>query len=109
MTGRRPVVWTEPAARDLERLAAYLRTEAPLRAERILERIVARGESLRATPDRGRTPPELRAIGERSWREILEPPWRLIYRLAARRIEIHAVLDGRRSLEDLLMERLLDG
>ena len=108
MSGRRQVVvWTEPATQDVERLATYLFAEAPLRAEQILERIVARGESLQTAPGRGRTPPELRAIGDRSWREALEPPWRLIYRIAARRIEIHAVVDGRRSLEDLLLERLL--
>jgi toxin ParE1/3/4 len=110
MTGRRySVVWTEVAARDPERLAAYLVDEAPPhRAARIVERIIARGESLIHVPQRGRTPPELRAIGDRTWREVQEPPWRIIYRLAGKRtVEIHAVLDGRRSLEEILMERLL--
>ncbi|HEX3904163.1 MAG TPA: type II toxin-antitoxin system RelE/ParE family toxin [Polyangia bacterium] len=102
------VIWTEVATRDLERLAVYLRDEAPARAGRIVDRIVARGESLSASPERGRTPPELRAIGDRTWREIPEPPWRLIYRIGRREVEIHAVLDGRRSLEDLLMERILE-
>ena len=109
MTGRRySVVWTEVAARDVERLATYLLDEAPLRAEQILERIMSRGESLEILPERGRTPPELRTIGDRTWREIQEPPWRIIYRITARKtVEIHGVLDGRRSLEDILMERLL--
>ena len=81
--------------------------EAPLRAERIVERIISRGDSLETSPGRGRTPPELRAIGDQTWREIQEPPWRLVYRIAGRRVEIHGVLDGRRSLEDILMERIL--
>jgi toxin ParE1/3/4 len=98
------VIWTEVATRDLERLAVYLRDEAPARAGRIVDR----SESLSASPERGRTPPELRAIGDRTWREIPEPPWRLIYRIGRREVEIHAVLDGRRSLEDLLMERILE-
>jgi toxin ParE1/3/4 len=106
---RHSVIWTEPATADVERLAAYLSDESPLRAEQILERVVARAESLRASPERGRTPPELRAIGDRAWREVLEPPWRIIYRIAGRRVEIHAVFDGRRSLEDVLMERVLGG
>jgi len=101
------VVWTEVATRDVEHLAAYLLDEAPLRADQILDRIIARGDSLRRSPERGRTPPELRSIGDRTWREIQEPPWRLVYRIADRRVEIHAVLDGRRSLEDVLMERIL--
>ena len=108
MTARRnTVVWTEVATQDVEHLAAYLLDEAPFRADQILDRIIARGDSLRRAPERGRTPPELRAIGDRTWREIQEPPWRLIYRIAEKRVEIHAVLDGRRSLEEILMERIL--
>ena len=109
MSGRRySVVWTEVAGQDVERLASYLLDEAPLRAEQILLRIISRGESLEVVPHRGRTPPELRAIGDQTWLEIQEPPWRTIYRIADKKtVEIHGVFDGRRSLEDLLMERLL--
>jgi toxin ParE1/3/4 len=105
---RRSVVWTEVAARDVEQLAAYLAADAPVRAPLIVERIISLAESLAVFPERGRVPPELRGIGDRRWREVQEPPWRIIYKVASsRRVEIHAVLDGRRSLEDLLMERLL--
>jgi toxin ParE1/3/4 len=104
---RYAVVWTEIATRDVERLATYLLDETPLRADQILDRIIARGDALRRSPERGRTPPELRAIGDRTWREIQEPPWRLVCKIAEKRLEIHAVLDGRRSLEDILMERIL--
>ena len=101
-------MWTEVASRDVERLASYLLDEAPLRAERILERIISRGESLDVLPERSRTPPELRAIGDQTWREVQEPPWRTIYRIAGKKtVEIHGVFDGRRNLEDVLMERLL--
>lgn len=109
MSARRySVVWTEVAATDIERLAAYLVDEAPLRAERILLRIIARGESLNLFPHRGRTPRELRALGDQTWLETQVRPWRIIYKIAdTKTVEIHAVLDGRRSLEDILMERLL--
>ena len=104
---RYAIVWTEVALRDIESLAAYLVAEAPGRAEQILERIIARAESLEAFPERGRTPPELRAINDRTWKEAQESPWRLLYRVSGKTIEIHGVLDGRRSLVDILMERLL--
>lgn len=101
------VVWTEVAVRDLESIVHYLVAEGSSRADSIVERIIDRGESLNITPERGRTPPELRAINDRTWREVQEPPWRLLYRISGKTVEIHGVLDSRRSLEDLLMERLL--
>ncbi len=101
------VVWTAVAAGDLERIAAYLASESPVRAATIIDRIVERAESLASLPSRGRAPPELRSIGDRTWRELQEPPWRIVYRGLDDVIQIHAVLDGRRNLEDILMERML--
>ena len=103
------IVWTETAARDLERLAAYLWSDSPLRAGDIVDRIITRAESLHTSPFRGRMPPELETVGDRTWREVMEPPWRIVYKVGADRVEIHGVLDGRRSLQDILMERLLRG
>ena len=107
MSSRRvAVVWTDVAIRDLESIARYLVAEGSSRAESIVGRIIDRGESLDITPERGRTPPELRAINDRTWRAVQEPPWRLLYRISGRTVEIHGVLDRRRSLEDILLERL---
>ena len=108
MSARRStIVWTEVALRDIESIASHLVGEGSGRAEQIVERIIARGESLDTVPERGRTPPELRAINDRTWREVQEPPWRLLYRISGKTVEIHGVLDSRRSLADILMERLL--
>jgi toxin ParE1/3/4 len=101
------VVWTAVAASDLERIASYLTSESPVRAATIIDRIVERAESPASFSNRGRTPPELRSVGDRSWRELQEPPWRIIYRRLDEVVQIHAVLDGRRNLEDILMERML--
>ena len=105
---RRVVLWTEVALRDLERLATRLHELAPLRAEKILGRILSRGESLARLSHRGRTPPELRPVADRTWLEVIEAPWRILYRVVENTVEIHAVLDGRRDLRDILLERMLD-
>lgn len=97
----------EVSRRDLEGIAAHLWIEAPLRAAKILDRIIDRGESLRVLPVRGRAVPELADVGERSWLEVQEPPWRILYRVSADVVEIHGVLDSRRHLDDLLRERML--
>ena len=105
---RHTVVWTAVALADVERLAAYLMDESPGRADAILDRVISRAESLGRLPERGRTPPELRSIGDRTWRELQERPWRILYRIASPdRVEIHGVIDGRRSLIDVLLERIL--
>lgn len=105
---RYTVVWTAVALADVERLAAYLVDESPDRADAILERVIDRAESLGRLPERGRTPPELRSIGDQTWRELLERPWRILYRIASSdRVEIHGVIDGRRNLMDVLLERIL--
>ncbi|TMQ12723.1 MAG: type II toxin-antitoxin system RelE/ParE family toxin [Deltaproteobacteria bacterium] len=105
---RRVVLWMEVALRDLERLAARLHEVAPLRAEKVLDRILSRGDSLATLSHRGRTPPELRPIADRTWLEVIESPWRIVYRVVENTVEIHAVLDGRRDLRDILLERMLD-
>ncbi len=109
MTPRRvAVVWIAVALADVERLAAYLLDDSPSRADAILERIIDRAKSLERFPERGRTPPELRSIGDQTWREIQERPWRILYRIAGpRRVEVHGVIDGRRNLMDVLLERIL--
>jgi len=108
MTERRySVVWTEIATLDIERIAGYLFDESPLRARDVVDRIIARADSQDRSPDRGRLLRELRFIGDRTWREIQETPWRIVYRVAGAKVENHGVLDGRRDLEDILLERLL--
>jgi toxin ParE1/3/4 len=101
------VIWTAVAASDLERIATYLVDESPLRAASVVDRIVERAESLATFPSRGRIPPELRSIGDQTWRELQELPWRIVYRRLGEVVQIHAVFDGRRSLEDILVERML--
>lgn len=105
---RYKVEWSPAAKEDVERLAAYLAEEAPLRAESVIDRILTRADSLASFPHRGRAVLELHGIADRSWRELQAPPWRIIYQVHTdRRVMIHAVLDGRRDLDDLLFERLI--
>ena len=58
-------------------------------------------------PLRGRIVPELRAQGVQFYRELLSPPYRIMYRVKDRLVLVVAVLDGRRNLDDLLLDRFL--
>jgi len=99
--------WAEAAARDLEELISYVAADSPLNAERILDKLEERARTLEATPARGRVLPELAHFGIRNWRELIVKPYRIIYRIDEDTVNVLAVLDGRRDLQDLLLERLI--
>ncbi len=40
-------------------------------------------------------------------RELIEGPWRIVYRYDERSVFVVSVLDGRRDLSSLLLERLV--
>jgi plasmid stabilization system protein ParE len=42
-----------------------------------------------------------------TYREVVFPPWRIIYKIDKQQVVIISVLDSRRNLEDLLLKKLL--
>ncbi|HOX44180.1 MAG TPA: type II toxin-antitoxin system RelE/ParE family toxin [Myxococcota bacterium] len=111
MTERRTgqVLLASSAARDLEEIARYLAQDSPARARELVGRLLRAARTLRQSSARGRVVPELRALGLHAWRELVVRPYRVVYRLDGKTVLVLAVLDGRRDLEDLLLERLLRG
>ena len=59
-------------------------------------------------PRRCRQVPELLDIGLFEYREIIERPYRLVFRSAGREDVILAIFDGRRDLEELLIQRAIE-
>jgi plasmid stabilization system protein ParE len=101
------VYWTPTALQDLVSILEHLAAENPAAASAATMRLQARAESLLTLTPRGRIVPELREIGVNQYRELIERPWRLIYTVDAGRIAVVAVLDSRRDLQTLLLERLI--
>jgi toxin ParE1/3/4 len=104
---RYQVQWAEDAVRDLEAIVAYVAESSALNAGTLLAGLRAKAGSLELAPGRGRVVPELAGFGIRTWRELLLKPYRVIYRPAGHVVLVLAVLDGRRDLADVLLERLL--
>ena len=75
-------------------------------ATQVLKRIRTAAAKLMTLPERGRIVPELGEVGLRIYREILCPPWRIIYRIDNLNLFVMAVIDSRRNVEDILLERL---
>jgi plasmid stabilization system protein ParE len=69
-----PIVWTEPAWRDLEQIIEYLEKDAPVYAT--VRRVHEAASTLGALPRRGRIVPEL---NDAAVRELILGNYRLIY------------------------------
>ena len=104
---RRRVRWTRSARRDLEGIVAYLADRSPQAALATLDRLEARAKSLTTLADRGRVVPELRRLHIRQYRELVVPPYRVIYRVSGALVWILVLVDARRNLEDVLLDRLI--
>jgi len=102
------VRWTQVAQGDLQRILDFIAATSPLNAVKVLDRLEALASTLEHFPQRGRVVPELARTGMRDWREVVSPPWRLVFRIDEMTVVVVALVDGRRHLDDLLFERMLE-
>ena len=101
------VEWAQPASKDLENIIDYISQDNVDTAISIFEKIKSKCNTLDQFPDRGRIVPELKAHGILSYRELIISPWRVIYRVSEQKVYVLAVIDSRRNMEDILIERFL--
>ena len=101
------MAWARSARRDLDLLVAYLADRGPQAALLALERLESKARSLTILAGRGRVVPELARLHVREYRELVVPPYRLVYRVRGPEVVVLAVYDARRSLEDVLLDRLI--
>lgn len=104
---RRKVLWARSARRDLELIVSYLADRSPQAALATLERLETKAKSMAKQANRGRVVPELARLHVLDYRELIVPPYRLIYRGRDLEVPVLAVFDARRSLEDVLLDRLI--
>ena len=90
------VSWSPQVREDLHEIAAFIAKDSPRYASAVVEKILAAGRSLRFLPLRGRVVPRL---GRPNWREIFVYEYRLIYVVGDQRVQIVAVIHGRRDFD----------
>lgn len=108
MNRRYMVNWTKTARSDFYQIIAYIRFSNSQTADNTFRKIKAKAQALESFPDRGRLVPELYRHGIAEFRELIVPPWRIIYKIGGEQVTVFSVLDSRRNIEDLLLQRLLD-
>jgi len=92
------IIWSPQALRDLKSIRAYIAEDSPRYAELVVGRIVKVVERLAAFPESGRKVPER---NDPEIREVIERPYRVVYRLRTGTVEVVAVFRGSRQLPGL--------
>jgi len=89
------VHWTDEALARLDELHAHIAAEDPSAAAKTIERLLARTRQLPEHPHSGRAVPDYRRA---DLRELLERPYRIIYRITGECIEIITIKHYRQRL-----------
>jgi len=96
MSKVRQIVFSESAVTDLEEIREYyLEQQVPEVGHRFVREIIALIEDLPAHPDRGRVVPE---FNQSRLRELIHPPFRIVYRRAQQSLSIVRVWRSERLM-----------
>jgi len=90
------VYWTENAIKHLADIYAYISENSQIYAARMVDRLTKRSAQIDAFPKSGRVVPEFQA---EDIREVIEKPYRIIYRIKAEQIDVLAVIHGARQID----------
>lgn len=106
MNKKYEVMWSNVAENDLKDIIEYIARASPSNALKILRNLRQTASSLYTLPERDRIVPELRDNGIFQYRELINSPWRIVYRISENIVYVLAVLDSRQNIEDVLLKRL---
>lgn len=101
------VEWSDAARADLRAIVFHVARDSLDNALAVADRIERRAGVLATLSQRGRIVPELRRMGDHRYRELIEGPWRVLYRVEESFVRVVAVVDSRRNLEDWLREQMI--
>ena len=96
MPRKRLISFAASAVDDLEGIRAwYIEIEVPEVGERLLQEVIAAVERLADFPESGRVVPE---FGSARLREVIHPPFRIVYRLDKDRVRVARVWRSERLM-----------
>lgn len=93
---------SDEAKACLRSIHKHVAKDSPINATALIDRLTRRAESIGNLPWSGRRVPE---YNENNMREILERPYRIIYRILPDEIQIASVVHYRQLLPDDLPQR----
>jgi len=97
------VEWTDPAKQDLKLIHDYIARDSKYYAKKVSFEIVEKSEKINIFPEIGRSVPE---IGDPKIRELIIYSYCLIYEILPHKIEILALIHGKRDFSKINLENL---
>jgi len=98
---------SKAAKSDLREIVGYISKNNPMNALNALRRIEDRMSSLSHFPEKGGYVPELLKNNIKDYRQLIEPPWRIIYKVDDSVVNVLLIIDSRRNVQDILVRKLI--
>ena len=89
------IIWTEPALSDLDAIADYIALQNPVAAALLVGRVFEHVGQLQTYPESGSKVLELKRS---RYRQIIEPPCRVLYRYDGKAVFVLHVMRSERLL-----------
>jgi toxin ParE1/3/4 len=89
------VLWTRTAVGHLTDIYEYIAGDSTRYAKRMVDRLTARSKQIASHPE---SAPVVAEYGDPAVREVLEGPYRVIYRIESDAVLVLAVIHGARLL-----------
>jgi toxin ParE1/3/4 len=90
--------WTPHSIGDLHAIYEYIAADSTANALQMIDRLTSREDQIIAFPQSGRKVPE---VDRDDVRELIEYPYRIIYRILPERIDILTVMHGSQILREI--------
>jgi len=89
------VYWTNRAVLRLKLIHRYIAEDSPQVALNVIDRVTSRSQQLSESPHSGRRVPE---YDQNDIRELIEKPYRIIYRIKSNQIDVLTIMHNRQLL-----------
>jgi toxin ParE1/3/4 len=106
MTHKYKVIVPPSVKKDLRDIVEYYFEVNQSYSKKIFSKLISRISELEEFPEKGRVVPELRDHNIETYKELIEEPYRIIYRILKDEVLLVSVIDGRRNVEEILIRKL---
>ena len=101
------VIISELAEKDINEIITYYISINTEYAKKLYGRIKGKILELSLLPEKGRIPPELEKNGIHDFKEIIEGNYRIVYSIHEKTVHILAIVDSRRNLDEILVNKVI--